>query len=35
MPLWLEILALVLLSYAVGLAAGWALWGWARYGKDR
>ena len=27
MPLWLEILALMLLTYAVGFAIGWAIWG--------
>ncbi len=27
MPIWLELLALSLLAYAVGLGIGWALWG--------
>ncbi len=27
MPLWLEILLLMLLTYGLGLALGWAVWG--------
>lgn len=27
MPIWLELLVLMLLAYAAGLAIGWALWG--------
>ncbi len=27
MPLWLEILLLMLLTYAAGLALGWMVWG--------
>ena len=27
MPIWLELLALMLVAYAVGLALGWAIWG--------
>lgn len=27
MPIWLELLVLLLLTYAAGLAIGWALWG--------
>lgn len=27
MPIWLELLVLALLAYAVGLALGWLLWG--------
>ena len=27
MPIWLELLVLMLLAYAVGLAIGWAIWG--------
>ncbi len=27
MPIWLELLVLMLLAYTVGLALGWALWG--------
>ncbi len=27
MPLWLEFTGLMLLTYAIGLALGWAVWG--------
>ena len=27
MPLWLEFTGLMLLTYAVGLALGWVIWG--------
>jgi len=27
MPIWLELMVLMLVAYAVGLAIGWALWG--------
>ena len=27
MPIWLELLVMLLVTYAVGLALGWALWG--------
>ena len=27
MPLWLEILLLMLLTYALGVAIGWVIWG--------
>jgi hypothetical protein len=27
MPIWLELLVLMLIAYVVGLAIGWALWG--------
>lgn len=27
MPIWLELVVLTLIAYAVGLAIGWALWG--------
>jgi hypothetical protein len=27
MPIWLELLALMLVAYAAGLALGWAIWG--------
>jgi hypothetical protein len=27
MPIWLELLALMLMAYAAGLALGWAIWG--------
>lgn len=33
MPIWLELLVLMLLAYAVGLTIGWALWG-REAGKD-
>lgn len=26
MPLWLEMLVMLLLTYALGLAIGWAVW---------
>ena len=27
MPIWMELLVLLLVAYAAGLAIGWALWG--------
>jgi hypothetical protein len=27
MPIWLELLVLMLLAYMAGLAIGWAIWG--------
>ena len=27
MPIWLELLVLLLVTYGAGLAIGWALWG--------
>ncbi len=27
MPIWMEVLVLMLLAYAVGLGLGWAVWG--------
>lgn len=27
MPIWLELLVLLLLAYAVGIGIGWAVWG--------
>lgn len=27
MPVWLELIILLLLAYAIGLAIGWAFWG--------
>ena len=27
MPVWMELLVLMLVAYAVGLGVGWALWG--------
>jgi hypothetical protein len=27
MPIWLELLVLLMIAYALGLAIGWAIWG--------
>ena len=27
MPIWMEVLVLMLLAYGVGLGIGWAIWG--------
>lgn len=27
MPIWLELLVLLMIAYAVGIAIGWAIWG--------
>jgi len=27
MPIWLELLVLMLLAYGIGLTIGWAIWG--------
>jgi len=27
MPIWLELLVLMLIAYATGIAIGWAIWG--------
>lgn len=27
MPIWFEVVALMLVAYGLGLAIGWALWG--------
>ncbi len=27
MPIWMEVLVLMLFAYAVGLGLGWAVWG--------
>lgn len=27
MPIWMEVLVLMLLAYAVGIGIGWACWG--------
>lgn len=27
MPIWLEVLVLMLFAYAIGLGLGWAIWG--------
>lgn len=34
MPIWMELLVLALIAYAVGLALGWAIWGRAQTGRD-
>jgi hypothetical protein len=34
MPIWLELLALMLMAYAAGLALGWAIWGRAGSGAN-
>ena len=33
MPIWLELLILLLVAYAGGLAIGWAIWGRNRSGE--
>lgn len=32
MPIWLELLVLLLIAYAVGLGIGWAIWARDRAG---
>jgi len=27
MPIWLELLVLMLVAYAIGIGTGWAIWG--------
>lgn len=27
MPIWMEVMVLMLLAYAIGLGLGWAIWG--------
>ena len=27
MPIWLELLVLLMIAYAAGMAIGWAIWG--------
>jgi hypothetical protein len=27
MPIWLELLVLLLVAYAIGIGLGWAIWG--------
>ncbi len=27
MPIWLELLVLMLVAYAIGIGIGWAIWG--------
>ena len=33
MPIWLELLILLLVAYACGLGLGWAIWGRNRSGE--
>ena len=33
MPLWLEFTALMLLTYSIGLALGWVIWGRKTWGQ--
>lgn len=30
MPIWMELLVLMLFAYAIGLGIGWAIWGRAQ-----
>ena len=30
MPLWIELIVLALMAYAIGVGLGWALWGRAK-----
>lgn len=34
MPIWLELLVLLLVTYALGIGIGWAFWGRAPEGRD-
>ena len=34
MPIWFEVIALMLVAYLAGLTAGWALWGRASTAED-
>ena len=34
MPIWLELLVLMLVAYAAGLAIGWTIWGRGSGEKD-
>ena len=34
MPIWFELIFLLLITYTVGLAIGWMLWGNMRNGPD-
>jgi len=34
MPIWLELLVLMLVAYAAGLAIGWSIWGRGATGDD-
>jgi hypothetical protein len=35
MPIWLELMVMLVVTYTVGLGIGWAIWGRAAEGKDR
>lgn len=35
MPIWLELLVLLLIAYGVGLAIGWLLWGGVSEERER
>lgn len=30
MPIWVELIVLALVAYAIGVAAGWAVWTWTK-----
>jgi len=34
MPIWLELLVLLLVTYALGIGIGWAIWGRTPEGRD-
>lgn len=34
MPIWLELLVLLLVAFAIGMALGWAIWGRNDEGVD-
>ena len=34
MPIWLELLVLLMVAYVLGLAIGWLLWGRAETGRS-
>jgi len=34
MPIWIELVVLMLVAYAAGLAIGWAFWGRDHTGRD-
>ena len=35
MPVWAELVAMMLLAYAAGIAIGWGLWGRSETEKDK
>ena len=35
MPIWMELLVLLIIAYVVGLALGWLLWGRAETDRER